>query len=69
MPLTPEQSAVMRRELAACLGIDVARVVPEANFFTDLGGSLQTTASRTSRPTAHTGCVAGSRRNWWRAST
>lgn len=39
MPLTAEQSNVVREKIAECLGIEVARVIPHANFFGDLGGT------------------------------
>ncbi len=39
MPLTAELSRVVRETIAECLGIDVGRVVAEANFFVDLGGT------------------------------
>ena len=40
MPLTPEYAQTMRRIIAALLSIDPGRVVPEANFFRDLGGTF-----------------------------
>ena len=40
MPLTPEDSRTMRRIIAEVLKISPDRVIPEANFFRDLGGSF-----------------------------
>ena len=38
MSLDPEQSRLVREQIADCLATDVEEVVPEANFFGDLGG-------------------------------
>jgi hypothetical protein len=40
MPLTSDQSLAVRQQIAACLGIDVSQVVSNANFFRDLGGTM-----------------------------
>ncbi len=39
MPLTSDQSLVVREQIAGCLGIDVSRVVKNARFLHDLGGT------------------------------
>ena len=38
MPLDLEQSRLVREQIADCLATDIEEVVPEANFFSDLGG-------------------------------
>lgn len=38
MPLSSEQSLVVRTQIAECLAADLEEVVPQANFFDDLGG-------------------------------
>lgn len=40
MPLTSDQSLVVRQQIAACLGDDISQVVSNANFFRDLGGTM-----------------------------
>lgn len=38
MSLSPEQSRLVRQQIADCLATEIDEVVPAANFFTDLGG-------------------------------
>ena len=38
MPLSSEQSLLVREQIADCLATEIEEVVPDANFFTDLGG-------------------------------
>lgn len=41
MQLSSTQAGAVREQLATCLEIDISRVVPEANFFHDLGGTSE----------------------------
>jgi acyl carrier protein len=38
MPLTTDQTAIVRQELADCLAVEPDEITPVANFFHDLGG-------------------------------